>query len=217
MANSNTCFLMGVFVLAALVTYNCLSIMFGHNSTQALGQHMDSHLNLNRREDAFSFEPHVIEAAANNGAGGGGAVAVGTPPSPPPSPPPVPPPPPPLKKGGNGKFHVLLTANDAQYVKWQSRIMYHYYKKVKAENPDSGFGGFTRILHCGHEDNLMDEIPTVVVDTLPPGISDDGYVVLHRPYAFKQWLDKYAHTIEAGQGRGLTAQRSTTPPLISST
>jgi hypothetical protein len=39
--------------------------------------------------------------------------------------------------------------------------------KIKAENPDSGFGGFTRILHSGHADNLMDEIPTVVVDTLP--------------------------------------------------
>jgi len=24
---------------------------------------MDGHLNLNRREDAFSFEPHVLEAA----------------------------------------------------------------------------------------------------------------------------------------------------------
>ena len=45
--------------------------------------------------------------------------------------------------------------------------------KIKAENPDSGFGGFTRILHSGHADNLMDEIPTVVVDTLPAGINDE--------------------------------------------
>jgi len=90
---------------------------------------------------------------------------------------------------------VLLTANDAQYVKWQSRIMYFYYKKVKAENPNSGFGGFTRILHSGREDNLMHEIPTVVVDPLPPG-TDEGYVVLHRPYAFKQWLERYADGIE---------------------
>jgi len=35
-----------------------------------------------------------------------------------------------MKGPGNGKFHVLLTANNAQYVKWQSRIMYHYYKKA---------------------------------------------------------------------------------------
>ena len=188
MTNSNSCFLVGVFVLAALVTYNCLSIMFGHTSAQMLGQHMDSHLNLNRREDAFSFEPHVVEAAAVGGAAGTGAAS--------PSPPPPPPPPPPPKKKGNGKFHVLLTANDAQYVKWQSRIMYHYYKKIKAAHPDSGFGGVTRILHSGHPDDLMDEIPTVVVDTLPPNIGDDGYVVLHRPYAFKQWLDQYADSIE---------------------
>eukprot|EP00227_Mantoniella_beaufortii_P005249 CAMPEP_0197612698 /NCGR_PEP_ID=MMETSP1326-20131121/57774_1 /TAXON_ID=1155430 /ORGANISM="Genus nov. species nov., Strain RCC2288" /LENGTH=48 /DNA_ID= /DNA_START= /DNA_END= /DNA_ORIENTATION= len=46
--------------------------MFGHTGAQMLGQHMDSHLNLNRREDAFSFEPHVLEAAAASGGGGGG-------------------------------------------------------------------------------------------------------------------------------------------------
>ena len=64
---------------------------------------------------------------------------------------------------------MVLTANDATYVKWQSRIMYHYYKKIKAKHPESGFGGFTRILHSGRPDDLMDEIPTVVVDKLPPG------------------------------------------------
>ena len=179
--SSNTCFLVGVFVLAALVTYNSLSILFGHAGSQALGQHMDSHLKtLNRREDAFSFEPRVVEAAAGVHRY---ATSDGT--STPSPPPPSPPPP---KAKGNGKFHVLLTANDAQYVKWQSRVMYHYYKKIKAAHPDSAFGGFTRILHSGHPDDLMDEIPTVVVDTLPPGIPDQGYVVLHRPYAFKQWL-----------------------------
>ena len=33
----------------------------------------------------------------------------------------------------------------------------------------------------------MDEIPSVVVDPLPKGV-DQGYVVLNRPYAIKQWL-----------------------------
>ena len=37
------------------------------------------------------------------------------------------------KAGGNGKYHVLLTANDAVYVRWQSRIMYHQYKKIAAD------------------------------------------------------------------------------------
>ena len=100
-------------------------------------------------------------------------------------------------KKGNGKYHVLLTANDAVYVRWQSRIMYHQYKKIAADPTLAGaMGGFTRILHSGKPDDLMDEIPTVVVDPLPKGIKDHGYVVLHRPYAFKQWLDTYAADIE---------------------
>jgi hypothetical protein len=101
------------------------------------------------------------------------------------------------KAGGNGKYHVLLTANDAVYVRWQSRIMYHQYKKIAADPALVGaMGGFTRILHSGKPDDLMDEIPTVIVDPLPKGIKDHGYVVLHRPYAFKQWLDTYARDIE---------------------
>lgn len=65
-------------------------------------------------------------------------------------------------------FHVALTATDAPYNKWQCRIMYYWYKKKK-EEPGSEMGGFTRILHSGNPDNLMDEIPTVVVNPLPPG------------------------------------------------
>ena len=66
-------------------------------------------------------------------------------------------------------FHVALTATDAPYSKWQCRIMYYWYKKQK-EVPGSEMGGFTRILHSGNPDNLMDEIPTVVVDPLPSGL-----------------------------------------------
>ncbi|KAM3685822.1 hypothetical protein ACB098_11G151800 [Castanea mollissima] len=85
-------------------------------------------------------------------------------------------------------FHVALTATDAPYSKWQCRIMYYWYKKQK-ELPGSEMGGFTRILHSGIPDNLMDEIPTMVVDPLPSGL-DRGYVVLNRPWAFVQWLQK---------------------------
>lgn len=92
---------------------------------------------------------------------------------------------------GKGKFHVMLTANDAHYVAWQSRIMYRRYLKIISSGGDTGaFGGFTRVLHCEHPDNLMDEIPSVVVDPLPKGV-DQGYVVLNRPFAIKQWLEKY--------------------------
>ncbi|XP_059652010.1 hydroxyproline O-arabinosyltransferase RDN2 isoform X2 [Cornus florida] len=85
-------------------------------------------------------------------------------------------------------FHVALTATDAPYSKWQCRIMYYWYKKNK-DLPGSEMGGFTRILHSGKPDNLMDEIPTFVVDPLPAGL-DRGYVVLNRPWAFVQWLEK---------------------------
>ncbi|KAF9598295.1 hypothetical protein IFM89_026562 [Coptis chinensis] len=85
-------------------------------------------------------------------------------------------------------FHVALTATDAPYSKWQCRIMYYWYKKMK-EMPESDMGGFTRVLHSGSPDNLMDEIPTFVVDPLPAGL-DRGYIVLNRPWAFVQWLEK---------------------------
>lgn len=94
------------------------------------------------------------------------------------------------KKGQNVRlpFHVALTATDAPYNKWQCRVMYYWYKKVK-DMPGSEMGGFTRVLHSGKPDNLMDEIPTYVVDPLPAGL-DQGYVVLNRPWAFVQWLEK---------------------------
>ncbi|KAJ6704843.1 PEPTIDYL SERINE ALPHA-GALACTOSYLTRANSFERASE [Salix purpurea] len=95
-----------------------------------------------------------------------------------------------LQKPKNAKmpFHVALTATDAPYSKWQCRIMYYWYKKKK-DLSGSEMGGFTRILHSGKPDNLMDEMPTVVVDPLPAGL-DRGYIVLNRPWAFVQWLKK---------------------------
>lgn len=69
----------------------------------------------------------------------------------------------------NSKFHVALTSTDAAYSQWQCRIMYYWYKKVK-DMPGSDMGKFTRILHSGRADQLMDEIPTFVVDPLPEGL-----------------------------------------------
>ncbi|CAL5190475.1 unnamed protein product [Lathyrus oleraceus] len=86
------------------------------------------------------------------------------------------------------KFHVAVTATDAAYSQWQCRIMYYWYKKAK-DMPGSAMGKFTRILHSGKEDQLMNEIPTFVVDPLPDGL-DRGYIVLNRPWAFVQWLEK---------------------------
>ncbi|KAK7827555.1 hydroxyproline o-arabinosyltransferase 3 [Quercus suber] len=86
------------------------------------------------------------------------------------------------------KYHVALTATDAPYSQWQCRIMYYWYKKTK-DMPGSDMGKFTRILHSGVPDKLMEEIPSFVVDPLPEGL-DRGYIVLNRPWAFVQWLEK---------------------------
>lgn len=86
-------------------------------------------------------------------------------------------------------FHVALTATDAPYSRWQCRVMYFWYKRMQARPGGEAMGGFTRVLHSGKPDGLMDEIPTFVVDPLPAG-KDHGYVVLNRPWAFVQWLQK---------------------------
>ncbi|GLJ10046.1 hypothetical protein SUGI_0120820 [Cryptomeria japonica] len=85
-------------------------------------------------------------------------------------------------------FHTAVTATDSAYNKWQCRVMYYWHKK-QSKRPGSDMGGFTRVLHSGRPDNLMDEIPTYVVDPLAQG-KDHGYVVLNRPWAFVQWLSQ---------------------------
>lgn len=80
------------------------------------------------------------------------------------------------QSGGTGaKYHVALTATDAPYSKWQCRVMYYWYKKMK-DVPGSDMGGFTRVLHSGNPDNLMEEIPTVIVDPLPEGLDRVSFV-----------------------------------------
>lgn len=74
-----------------------------------------------------------------------------------------------ITEDGKMLFHIALTATDAPYSKWQCRIMYYWYKKQK-DLLGSHMGKFTRILHSGKSDNLMDEIPTYVVDPLPSGL-----------------------------------------------
>jgi hypothetical protein len=94
------------------------------------------------------------------------------------------------------KYHVVVTVSEGIYVQWQARMCYYWYKKIKAQNPDSAMGGFTRLLHSGVADEYMEEIPTVVVDPLPPEMDDiiQGYVVLNRPYGLLQWVQKYLDT-----------------------
>eukprot|EP00887_Chlorella_sp_A99_P004186 scaffold23.g4186.t1 len=102
-----------------------------------------------------------------------------------------------LKAAGDEKYHVIISLSSGIYTQWQSRVCYHWYKKLKEQHPDSAMGGFTRLLHSGQPDGYEDEIPTVVVDPLPRELQEiaHGYVVLERPYAFQQWVRQYAHTI----------------------
>ncbi|WOG87762.1 hypothetical protein DCAR_0206993 [Daucus carota subsp. sativus] len=85
-------------------------------------------------------------------------------------------------------FHTAVTASDGIYNTWQTRVMYYWFKKFKDEE-GSDMGGFTRILHSGKADSLMDEIPTFVAQPLKDGM-DQGYIVLNRPWAFVQWLQQ---------------------------
>lgn len=57
-----------------------------------------------------------------------------------------------------------MTPCPAALVRW---------KKQKAACEAAGncqMGGFTRLLHSGKADDLMEEIPTFVVDPLPPDV-----------------------------------------------
>ncbi|KAL4448637.1 hypothetical protein ABPG75_005856 [Micractinium tetrahymenae] len=100
------------------------------------------------------------------------------------------------------KYHVICSLGAGIYTQWQSRLAYYWYKKAKEEcdrelGDKCQMGGYTRLLHSGGMDLWGDEIPTVVVSPLPAEYQQiaAGYVVLDRPYAFKQWVEKYIDTI----------------------
>lgn len=90
-------------------------------------------------------------------------------------------------------YHVVLTAASGVYQEWQTRIAYKQYLTLKAEQPCSDLGGFTRLLSTPNaaSDGLMDEIPTVLVKQLRSGSCDEcdhGFVVMNRPWGLRQLL-----------------------------
>ncbi|KAI3426134.1 hypothetical protein D9Q98_008513 [Chlorella vulgaris] len=98
------------------------------------------------------------------------------------------------------KYHVVCSLGSGIYTQWQSRVSYYWYLKTKAACDAAGscpMGGYTRLLHSGEPDDYMAEIPTVVVEPLPPEYQAlaAGYVVLDRPFAFKQWVEQHLHKI----------------------
>ncbi|KAK9816450.1 hypothetical protein WJX72_000477 [[Myrmecia] bisecta] len=94
------------------------------------------------------------------------------------------------QQADRNKYHVVVSSDARVYNEWQSRIAYLWYKKVKAQFPGNSMGGFTRLLHSGKPDRLMDELPTAVVNDLSDDVTH-GYPVLARPSAFLQFVEQY--------------------------
>eukprot|EP00892_Ulva_mutabilis_P007542 jgi/Ulvmu1/515/UM001_0523.1 len=87
----------------------------------------------------------------------------------------------------NDKYRVVLTVDCQTYARWQILVNHWWYTKLKAENPGSAMGGYTRVLHCAEPDDIMHMVPTIRVDPLPKDYIA-GYPPLNRPWAFVQWL-----------------------------
>ena len=108
------------------------------------------------------------------------------------SPPPPPSPPVDGCPGRRRPYHVVLTAASGIYQEWQTRIAYYHYKQLKAQNPCSDIGGFTRLLNTPNAapDGLVEEIPTVLVSQLSYGrceTCDHGFIVMNRPWGLRQF------------------------------
>eukprot|EP00955_Chlamydomonas_euryale_P020716 219534-Chlamydomonas_euryale.AAC.1 len=79
-------------------------------------------------------------------------------------------------------FHTVTSAQGSA-THWQMRIHYYHFKKQRHACRERGrceMGGFTRLLHSGVADDLMDEIPTMVVDPLPSDAVEHSWWVWGR-------------------------------------
>ena len=66
-------------------------------------------------------------------------------------------------------LHTVLTSSGNAYMNWQTRIMYQTYLKHAAA-PGSVMKAFTRVLHRGKDDELMQEVPTMRFDPNQAGL-----------------------------------------------
>ena len=92
------------------------------------------------------------------------------------------------RKAGSSaaSIHVVATADSNDYMHWQMLALYHSYLKAAAL-PGTTFSAFTRILHTGEPDELMDIFPTVVVPKGPK--PDEGAPPIQRPPALIAWME----------------------------
>ena len=66
-------------------------------------------------------------------------------------------------------FAQIFTPDPQATLVLQARVAYYWYKKTRRQCQAQGrchMGGFTRLLHSGVADELMAEVPTVVVKPL---------------------------------------------------
>ena len=81
-------------------------------------------------------------------------------------------------------YHVLLTSSSGTYQEWQTRAFFAHYLRIKAIDACGVVGNFTRLLTlpAGRaSDELSQEMQTVLITELKPGVGDLGFVVLNRP------------------------------------
>jgi len=90
-------------------------------------------------------------------------------------------------------FHTVLTAQATTYQAWQSRIMYHHWKKqAAAAGPCGEMSGFTRLVASdgGLPDDLEKEMPSVFVKAMTTEeLAAHGHFgVLNRPVSVLQFV-----------------------------
>ena len=114
-------------------------------------------------------------------------------------------------------YHTVLTATGSVYQKWQSRIMYHHWKKNSAlAGPCADAVGFTRLCATpgGEPDGLEAEIPSLFTVELSNEVLSRhfGFGVLNRPNSVRQLMEKLAsHSLPAERVEDLVTLTLTLP------
>jgi hypothetical protein len=67
-------------------------------------------------------------------------------------------------------------------------LAFYWFKKQQAADPCQEMDGFTRVMHSGKADELMQEIPSIVVPRLDAA-QEMGYMGSDRPFAIKHLLN----------------------------
>ena len=109
------------------------------------------------------------------------------------------------------RVHVIVTTDSSSYQQWQMRVCYYWFLKAAAVK-GSTLHAFTRVLHTGEPDDMMDEMPTVVVPAGPK--PDNGGPPIQRPGAVLAWLEaappeeEYVLMLEPGTSYVMFSRRA---------